>query len=161
LGLRADRSSNNGDPDQLFFYPKAAASFRFPEFVPGVIDELKLRAAFGQSGNQPLFGQKFTRLNTGTIAGVGGFTLRDDAGAPRIVPERQREIEAGIDAAMFGGRANLELTAYEKQITDLLLNRTLPPTSGFGTEFFNGGVLRVRGFEAVATVAPLQGAFGW
>src|SRR5690606_23222766 len=30
LGVRADQSSNNGDPDKLFFYPKGAVSYRIP-----------------------------------------------------------------------------------------------------------------------------------
>ena len=44
VGARADRSSNNGDPDKFFFYPKAAASYRLVQPISGV-DELKLRAA--------------------------------------------------------------------------------------------------------------------
>jgi TonB-linked SusC/RagA family outer membrane protein len=160
-GIRGDRSSNNGDPAAYFFYPKAAASYRIPNLKKGVIDELKVRAAYGQSGNQPLFGQKFTQLNTNIISGNGGFTLPTQAGADKIVPERQAESEGGIDAALFDGRANLELTTYQKVITDLLLNRTLAPTTGFGNEFFNGGKLRVRGFEAVGTLSPLRGAFQW
>lgn len=160
-GLRGDRSSANGDPGQYYYYPKASASFRFPQLVPGKIGEVKLRAAFGQSGNQPLFEHKFTRLNTGIIAGVGGFTLPSDAGQSAIVPERQKEIEGGIDATLFNERATLEVTGYQKTISDLLLRRTLAPTSGFGTEFFNGGEMRVRGLEVGSTAAPLRGALQW
>jgi TonB-linked SusC/RagA family outer membrane protein len=160
-GIRADKSSNNADVSQYFWYPKAATSYRFPGLVRGVIDELKIRAAYGQSGNQPLFAQKFTQLNTNIISGSGGFVLPTQAGASQIVPERQAEFEGGIDAALFDGRGNLELTAYEKNITDLLLNRTLAPSSGFNNEYFNGGKLRVRGLEVVGTVAPFKGDFQW
>ena len=45
-GLRADRSSSNGDTDKFYFYPKAAASYRFTRPFGG-LDEVKLRAAFG------------------------------------------------------------------------------------------------------------------
>ena len=72
------------------------------------------------------------------------------AGAANIKPERQREIEFGIDATALDSRANLELTVFEKRITDLLLNRTLPSSSGYSSERFNGGVLRTRGLEACA-----------
>ena len=54
-GLRADRSSNNGDTGKFFFYPKAAVSYRLIRPFGG-LDEIKLRGAFGQTGNQPLFG---------------------------------------------------------------------------------------------------------
>ncbi len=160
-GIRGDRSSNDGDPSQYFFYPKAAASYRFPNLKKGIVDELKIRGAFGESGNQPLWGQKTTLLNTNIISGSGGFILPTQAGANKIVPERQAETEAGIDAALFDGRANLEITGYQKMISDLLLNRTLAPSTGFGNEFFNGGKLRVRGLEVVGTLSPLKGSLQW
>ena len=50
-GVRADRSSSNGDTDKFFFYPKLAASYRFVRPFGGV-DELKLRGAYGQTGNR-------------------------------------------------------------------------------------------------------------
>ncbi len=55
LGIRGDRSSVNGDTRKFYFFPKASASYRFLTPVSGV-DELKLRGAFGQTGNPPLFG---------------------------------------------------------------------------------------------------------
>ncbi|HEX4682581.1 MAG TPA: TonB-dependent receptor plug domain-containing protein, partial [Gemmatimonadaceae bacterium] len=53
-GMRADRSSNNGDVSHFYGYPKASVSYRMPELIPGMLDELKLRAAFGETGNEPL-----------------------------------------------------------------------------------------------------------
>jgi hypothetical protein len=117
---------------------------------------VKVRLAVGQSGNQPTFGQKFTNLNSANIGGIGGFTIGATAGAKDLRPERQREIETGLDLALFGNRATAEFTGYEKRISDLLLDRTLPPSTGFGSERFNGGVMRVRGFESVFSVAPIS-----
>ena len=71
-------------------------------------------------------------------------------------PERQREIEGGVDATLFGSRANLELTVYEKRISDLLLTRTLAPVNGFSTEIFNGGVMRTRGLEVGLNLIAVQ-----
>jgi TonB-dependent SusC/RagA subfamily outer membrane receptor len=62
LGINADRSSVNSDSKKYFYYPKLSASFRFPQPFRGV-EEAKLRAAYGQSGNEPLYGQKFTPLS--------------------------------------------------------------------------------------------------
>ncbi|MBI4420301.1 MAG: SusC/RagA family TonB-linked outer membrane protein [Gemmatimonadetes bacterium] len=163
VGVRADQSSNNGDPDKLFSYPKASASYRLG-IAPGAVDEIKFRAALGYSGNQPKYGQKFTELVAGNIAGIptarlnlagggGGTALTGD---PGIKPERQREIEGGFDATLFGSRGNLEATVYEKRISDLLLTRTLAPTTGFGIQLFNGGVMRTRGLELATSVFPVQ-----
>lgn len=157
-GLRADRSSANGDPDHYFLYPKAAASYRFPDLTPW-LDDLKLRAAYGETGNQPLYGQKFTTLDaTQSIAGNGGVVIQGIAGSADIQPERQREIEAGFDATLLDGRAQFEATVYEKRITDMLLQRTLAGSTGFLTQIFNGGELRNRGLELALDATPLDRA---
>lgn len=160
--LRADRSSSNGNPEEYFLYPKAAASYRIAGFAPR-LDELKLRVAYGETGNQPLFGQKFTPLSaTNNIGGFPGIVVTGVAGDPNIRPERTREIEGGFDATLFAGRASLEFTAYEQNITDLLLTRTPAPSSGFSSQFFNGGELRTRGIEAALAATPIRtGSFSW
>lgn len=160
--IRADRSSNNAEPSELFTYPKAAASYRFPDLIPGLLDELKLRAAFGQSGNQPLYGQKFSTLNTGNIGGLQTFSVSGTTVSPDLKPERQREIELGTDMTILGDRATVEFTVYEKEITDLLLQRALPPSTGFSTQIFNGGVMQTRGVEAGLTLFPVTTpSFQW
>jgi TonB-dependent SusC/RagA subfamily outer membrane receptor len=161
VGVRADRSSNNADTKKFFYYPKASASYRFTSF-PGPIDELKLRAAFGQTGNRPLFGQKFSTLTATNVGGIGGLTITPAAGATDAKPERQTEVEAGFDGQIAGGRALVEFTLYQKTSTDLLLQRSLAPVTGFTSEIFNGAALRVRGVEAALTITPVRtGSFSW
>ena len=159
-GLTADRSSANSDTKKYFYYPKVAGSFRFPQPVRA-IDELKIRVAYGQSGNQPLFGQKFTPLSAiENIAGLPGIVVpvQGPVGSKNLRPERQRELEAGTDLTIAGGRASVELTGFRKDISDLLLQRTLPPSSGFGFEIFNGGRLRTTGAEVGVNLVPIQSA---
>jgi TonB-linked SusC/RagA family outer membrane protein len=156
VGVRADRSSNNGDVGKYYFFPKYAASYRLPGLMPGLLDELKVRAAFGSTGNQPQYGQKFTNLTSGSIGGLGGFSLGTTRGFADIRPELQRELEGGIDASLFRNRAQLELTAFQRNISDLLIQRTLAPTTGFSSEVYNGASMRVHGFEASINAFPLQ-----
>ena len=157
-GIRADQSSLNADASQLFWYPKLAGSYRFEE-PASWIDELKLRAAFGQTGNEPLYGQKFTPLNsTLNLGGIAGVVIGGTVGADDLHSEREQEIEAGVDAQFFDRRFNLEATVYRKDVKDLLLTRNLPPSSGFVQEIFNGGRLRTQGVEVSATVIPVQTA---
>ncbi|HSJ30633.1 MAG TPA: TonB-dependent receptor plug domain-containing protein, partial [Longimicrobiales bacterium] len=135
-GIRTDRSSVNSDTEEFFWYPKASASYRFDDLTSWV-DGLKLRGAWGQSGNQPLFGQKFTPLTaTNNITGIHGLTIQGTVAAPDLRPERQEEIEFGADVTGFGGRAQLTATWFRKSITDLLLQRTPAPSTGFATEIF-------------------------
>lgn len=158
-GIRADRSSTNGDPDKYFYYPKLAASYRL---VQAGGDEIKLRAAFGQTGNQPLFGMKFTQDTTGSISGPFGLQVGTRVGQrvgdPNIKPERQTEVEAGVDAAVLSGRASVSVTVYQKTVSDLLLEQTLRPSTGLLTRVFNGGKLRNRGLEIAAAYSPIQRA---
>jgi hypothetical protein len=50
----------------------------------------------------------------------------------------------------------LELTGYQRNITNLLILRTLAPTTGYGSEVYNGASMRSRGFEAVVSGYPLR-----
>ncbi len=166
-GFRADQSSANADDTKLYFFPKLAGSYRFPD-LGGVVNDLKIRVAYGESGNQPLFGQKFTPLDaTNNIEGIAGITipgnvLAANVGSKELKPERQREIEGGVDATLFNDRATLEFTVYQKTITDLLLTRALAPSSGFSQEIFNGGKLRTRGVELGVGLIPVQSpGFSW
>jgi TonB-linked SusC/RagA family outer membrane protein len=153
-GIRADRSTNNGDTGKYFYYPKASVSYRFSNLIRGIVDEAKIRAAVGESGNQPTFGQKYTNLNSGSIGGIGGFTIGATTGSKDLRPERQREYETGVDLTLLNNKATVEVTGFERRISDLLLDRTLPPSSGLGSERFNGGLMRVRGFESSINIIP-------
>jgi len=125
------------------------------------MQELKVRTAYGQSGNQPLFGQKFTPLSpTENIAGLSALVVppQGTVGSKNLRPERQREFEAGADLTFAGGLGAVELTGFRKDVSDLLLQRTLAPSSGFASEIFNGGKLRTTGAEVGVTLVPVQSA---
>jgi len=155
-GLRADRSSANGEHNKFFFYPKAAASYRFVQPFGGV-DEIKFRAAYGQTGNRAAFGALFSPDTSATIGGSSGTFIGTRAGDPNLKPERQKEFEGGFDATLASGRAQVNLTVYQKNIGDLLLERTLPPSSGQLNQIFSSASsLRNRGLEASLTVQPVQ-----
>jgi TonB-dependent starch-binding outer membrane protein SusC len=155
-GVRADRSSANGDTDKFFYYPKVAASYRFVQPFGGV-EELKIRGAYGQTGNRALFGAKFTTDTTGTIGGQFGTYIGNRAGDPTIKPERQEEFEGGFDATFANGRAELTMTLYQRNIRDLILEQTVAPSVGQELRIFgNGGRMRNRGVEASLTLQPVQ-----
>jgi TonB-dependent starch-binding outer membrane protein SusC len=156
VGGRWDQSSNNSDTRRLHFYPKAAASYRFARPVPNLIDELKIRAAIGEAGNEPTYDFKFSSMRLATIGGTAAYELSRTVSDADVRPERSREIEAGFDGTFLGSRANLEFTVYQKRISDLLLTRSLAPVTGYTTQVFNGGVMRTRGLEIGLGVLPVQ-----
>ncbi|MFL5357680.1 SusC/RagA family TonB-linked outer membrane protein [Archangium sp.] len=154
--VRGEQSSANGNPDQLFFFPKVAGAYRFQPFHPAV-NEFKVRLAYGETGNRPTYFQKYRSLaSNNNIDGLPAIIGTGVAGSKDIHPERQREIEAGVDAMLFNGNAVVELSVYQRTISDLLLQRPLAGSTGFTTEFANGGELRNRGVEAVLQVTPVR-----
>jgi outer membrane receptor protein involved in Fe transport len=160
-GILGERSSLNGNPDKYFIYPKVAGvySIKVPKDTLALA---RVRAAYGEAGNRPNYGQRFTPLNAvNTIEGSGGIVITGTAGDDNIEPERQREIELGFDIAAKDQFAVAELTVYQRSISNLLLQRALATSTGFTTEFLNGGSLQNRGVEAALQVSPIDGEVDW
>src|SRR5688500_16512254 len=154
-GARAERTSNNGDIDKWFFFPKVSGSYRIVNLI-GAGSEIKPRIAYGETGNLPIFGQKFTLLGTPTLGGLTGFTVASAAGSPIVSPERVKEIEVGIDGIAMDGRLTWELTGFDRNSTNLLLQRVPAPSTGFTSQVFNGGKIQNRGVEAAIGFTPIQ-----
>ncbi len=153
-GLLGQRSTNNAFVNRMYYFPKFAASYQLPTF--GAFNQFKLRAAFGETGNEPNYGDKFTSIASGTNDGQITGALVGTVADPNLHPEREREFEGGIDAGLFNSRLSLSLTGYQKDNTDLLLQAALAPSTGFGTRIFNGGSIRNRGAEVSISGFPLQ-----
>ncbi len=159
-GVRADRSSANGDRGKYYAFPKYSASYRFVEpftRFTSAIDEIKFRASYGQSGNRPNYGVRDVTISSGgTIGGIGSLVASSGLGNTAIKPEVMNEQEYGIDGTFFHGRGSLELTHYERVIKDLLVTFPLPPSSGLGSETINGGQMSTRGFEGGLNLVPIS-----
>jgi TonB-dependent starch-binding outer membrane protein SusC len=153
-GILAQRSTNNQDVNQLFYYPKASASYRIPKAGP--FDELKFRLAYGETGNEPVYGQKFSSLPGVTYMGQNGVVVGGTLADPTLHPEREKEIEGGVDLGLFDSRIGLSLTGYQKNNSELILLQALAPSTGFGTRIFNGGEIRNRGVEATLSGIPIR-----
>jgi outer membrane receptor protein involved in Fe transport len=159
-GVTNERTSNNGDATKFYSYPKYSASYRLP-WLPSKVNELKLRMAYGKAGNQPLSG-KFTFLTTLFDEGVSGLRASTIKGFPDIKPETATETEGGFDVTAFNGRVSFNATAYKKVIDDLLLQASIAPSTGFSSQFINGGQITNHGQELGLVVTPVQkGRFEW
>ena len=160
--LRGDRSSDNGNRSTYYTFPAVQASYRFVSVVPK-LDEFKLRASWGQTGNRPTYGARFITLGgAGLFGGVNALGVNTALGNPNVQPERKTETEFGFDARGFGGRVGLEATYFNSTITNLFLQRPLANSTGLATEFFNGGTLANRGTEVALTVEPIRAkGFSW
>lgn len=158
-GVRFDRSTNNGDYLKYYVFPKGSLSWNIAKMnfwqVKG-IDNLKLRAAYGQSGNVPPYSSKFTQMLGSNIGGFPGVLVDNLKGNPDIKPERQAEFETGLDVSVLNGRISLEATYYNKNIYDVLLRHALPGSSGYANEWKNSGDLKNQGIELGLNLIPVN-----
>lgn len=162
--IRADRGSAFGAQFDAVFYPKVGASWLISEesfFKPGSwLSSLRLRGAWGDSGVQPgnndalrFFIPVAATVNGQNVTGVrfGGVGNSD------LKPERSREIEFGLDAALFSNRVSLEATYFNKQTEDALVLRQLPLSLGAGQgRFENLGSVQNNGLELSLNTRIIQ-----
>ncbi|EAQ39304.2 TonB dependent/ligand-gated channel [Dokdonia sp. MED134] len=151
IGLRGDKSSNNGDANKLNYYPKASLAANINKFdfwkEDGFINKLKLRTAYGEAGNFAPFGALFTSYTSFSSDGLLGISLVGVRGDAGLSPERQKELEFGTDITFFNNKIDFSATYYIKTVDDLILNSALSPSSGFTSEFVNAGELQNKGIE--------------
>ena len=151
-GLRLDDNSAFGKNFNTKPLPKLSASWvARDEQAQGWLNTLRLRAAYGQSTQQPgtidalrFYGQAAVRKDALSGSGVTIANL----GNADLKPELSQEIEAGFDAGLFSNRITLEATYFYKQTTDALIKREIVPSLGTtSTQFFNLGQVSNQGFE--------------
>ncbi|MBR9922877.1 MAG: SusC/RagA family TonB-linked outer membrane protein [Bacteroidetes bacterium] len=163
-GIRGDKSSNNGDPNQLYFYPKASAAINIHEFdvLPEALSQLKLRAAYGESGNFATFGSKYTSFAPFIVGGNSALAINNVRGNENVGPERQSELEFGVDLGFSNNRFLFDATYYIKSVDDLLLNADVPTSTGFIRQVTNAAALQNKGIEIGLNANVVQSAdFNW
>lgn len=168
--IRLDGSSVFGKDERNQFYPKASMSYLVSEEnfwknnFGSSINSFKVRAAWGQAGNLTAIGpfDRLSNYSAISIDGSSGLIAPTRLGNADLKPERQTELEFGIDMGLFDNKLGIELTYYEQDIEELLLARTLSPSTGFGSRVENIGTMTNKGFEALITATPIQtNNFSW
>ncbi len=161
--FRADGSSRFVN-NRWGYFPGIAAGYDFANNNQiGPFEQLKLRASYGQTGNnnigdfatRPLFEGGSSYLTTPGIS-------QAQLGNPDLVWETTTQFNLGLDLALLKNRIGAAFDFYVKNTDDLILNRPIPTTSGFSTVVANVGSMRNTGVEASLTfVNVLQSDFSW
>jgi len=151
-GVRLDDNSAFGRNFNTRPLPKLSASWLARDDQgSSLLNTLRLRAAYGQSTQQPgsidalrFYAQAAVRKDAGSSSGVSLANL----GNVDLKPELSQEIETGFDAGLFGGRVVLEATFFYKETRDALIEREIVPSLGTtSAQFFNLGKVSNRGIE--------------
>ena len=166
--LRSDAASAFGAEERQQFFPKIGAALNVSDYefwssFSRLANTLRLRAAYGFSGGQPA--GSFDRLDnyvfepSGDRAGVADSL---QLGNENLKPERARELEIGTDLEILDGRVGIELTYFDKKVTDLILPKTVRPSSGSTFQVANVGELENHGIELLLRTLNLRGPrFTW
>ena len=155
--VRVDNNSAFGDNFDLIAYPKVSASYIAKEGGEGLLNTLKLRAAYGQSGQQPVAFAALRSWQPVTGGDGSAAPIPQFVGNPDLKPERAAEIEVGADAGLIDDRLGFAVTAFTKTTKDAILLQNLAPSLGFaGTQFVNIGAVRNRGLELEVYGRPVE-----
>ena len=161
-GIRSDNNSSFGSNFKRVTYPKVSASWvvsEEPFYRLPFVNTLKLRSAYGQTGQAPL--PYSAVAYDSAVTGPGGSAAVTPAsrGNPQLGPERGYETEVGFDAGFLNDRAGIEFTHFSGGTRNAILNRPVAPSGGYpGTQLVNAGKLTRHGDEIMLRATPVANA---
>jgi TonB-linked SusC/RagA family outer membrane protein len=165
FGGRWDKSTLNLNESDYYFYPKASLAANLTNFdfwTADAVNQFKLRVAYGETGGLPNFGAIFSSLNGTNIGDIGGAVAPGTDVDPDLKPERAKELEFGVDLALFDGRFSLEFTRYNKAIEDLILPLVPSPATGVNQITTNAAEMENIGTEIGLYAIPVRSSsFTW
>jgi TonB-linked SusC/RagA family outer membrane protein len=128
------------------------------------LDNLKLRASFGQTGNiRPvgLFDAQ-NLLVAGSYLGAPTLLVSGVTGNADIQWEATKQYDAGVDLSLLNHRLSVVFDVYKKRTDGLLTSNFPPMSSGFSSKKDNIGSIQNTGYEAEVTYASDKSqAFHW
>ena len=152
----SESHSTISDP---YFYPALDLAYQFTDMLGGTpLSFGKLRVAWGQVGVRPSAHRFETLAESGfsyssysdpldvSLFG-GGYRVDDDKGNPELKPELKTETEFGMDLRLFDDRLALGFTSYSNLVTDMLINVSKSPSTGYDTQYMNAAEMENKGLE--------------
>lgn len=172
VSLRLDGSSRFGVNNKWALFPAVSLGWRMSqeEWLKDVswLDELKIRAGYGVTGNQDFSNYKSLLLMSAKghyyHNGQWGSSYAPASNAnPDLRWERKAEVNAGIDFSFLQGRIGGTLDFYYRHTTDLLYTYKVPvPPYDYEELFTNVGAIKNMGVEFTLNAIPVKaGKFTW
>ena len=167
--FRSDGSSRFGYENRYANFPSIAAAWRISQekFFQGIkkIDNLKVRASFGASGNNNIGNYaSLASINAGSYVFGNTQVSASTVGIsnPNLTWEESQQIDAGIDLSMYNNRLTLVVDVYNRKSKNMLLSNIIPAITGFNTQIVNLGSVRNKGLEISLGGAPISSRnFRW
>lgn len=149
-----------GSEKNSFFYSSAALSAVVSDMVqlPSIINFAKVRGSVAQVGNDTdpfTFTQAYNPSTAFGTAQIYGET--DRLANLSLKPEISTAFEIGTEIKMLNNRIGLDLTFYQSNTKNQIINIPLSQTSGYNSRSINAGLIRNYGFEAMLNLVPVIG----
>lgn len=160
---RNDWSSTLPKQNRSFFYPSVSTSFILSDIFKLKSNNLnlwKLRGSWAKVGidSDPYLLDNYYSASNITGSVVAPTTFNN----PSLKPEKNTNIEAGMDFSLFKNRLNVNLTAYQNVSENQIIPVSLPSESGYSKRVINAGKIRNRGLELSADILAVKGQnFSW
>ena len=168
--LRSDASSRLAKGHQWHTYPAVSAGWNiareeFMESTKSWLDNLKLRVGYGETSNQSI--NPYSTL--GTLA-VRNYNFGDSYKAGYYVTgpansdlgwEYSKTWNFGLDFSLFKGRLSGSFEYYTQKTKDILLDVSMPSTSGVSSYTGNIGRTENKGWELALNGIILDNKNGW
>lgn len=148
-----------GSEVNSYFYSSVAASAIISDMIalPKAISFAKLRASFAQVGNDTdpfTFTQTYSRSDPFGASQVYGETSR--LSNLNLKPEISSSFEFGLDVRFLKNRIGLDVTFYQSNTKNQILNIPLSVTSGYNTRVINAGLIKNYGIEAILNINGIK-----
>jgi TonB-linked SusC/RagA family outer membrane protein len=148
---RADGSSKFGPDNKFGYFPSGAVAWRISRenFLKELnwINDLKVRASYGLTGNQNIGDQMYRTLYTPVSYAGNSALIPTQLGNPGIKWESTKQTDIGLDMSFFDGRLNATVDYYNRQTSDGLLSLPIAASSTYSAVLQNAIGLRNRGLE--------------
>ena len=167
--LRSDASSRLAKGHQWHTYPAVSAGWNIAResFMENLkwIDNLKLRVGYGETSNQSinpystLGGLAIRNYNFGSTYKAGYYV--NALPNPELGWEYSKTWNFGLDFSLFNGRLYGSIEYYTQKTKDILLDVSLPSTSGVSSFTGNIGNTENKGFELTLNGIIIDNKNGW
>ena len=170
--FRRDGSSRFGEDNKWGSFPSASVAWRISneKFLQNVsfINDLKIRAGYGITGNQNIGNYSFASSLTSAIYVFNGNVVPAEIAMvmanPNVQWESVEQSNIGIDATLFQQRLSFTIDAYLKNTSKMLVPMPVPISTGYSdivVPFINTGKVQNKGIEIAVSSKNLTGAFKW
>ncbi len=170
--LRRDGSSRFGSNNKWGWFPSGSVAWRLSEesFMKNLswVNDLKLRAGYGVTGNQNIGNYSFASVLQTVQYNFNGQSAT--AVVPLAIPnpnvrwEQVEQTNIGLDASLFEGRIGVTFDVYVKNTDDMLVPMAVPISTGYSDIFVpsvNAGKVQNKGVELTINTENVRGKFEW